>query len=86
MGVLLSALIVRVDVPELFEASVIVVGMRDVFGPEGETVTERVRVPLKLFRFVRVMSEDVVEDAARVSVFGLAEMEKSETMTGIEIL
>lgn len=82
----MSALIVRVDVPELFGVKVIVAGLRDALGPDGETVTERVRVPLKLFRFVRVISEDVVEDAARLSVLGLAEMEKSETMTGIEIL
>jgi len=79
-------LIVRVDVPELFGVRAIVVGLRDAFGPEAETVTERVKVPLKLFKLVRVTREDVVEDEARLTVFGLAEMEKSDTIIGIEML
>ncbi len=86
MGVLLSVLMVRVDVPELLGIRVILVGVRDAFGPEGEMITERVKVPLKPFKLVRVTSEDTVEDRARLSVVGLAEMEKSDTMTGIEML
>ncbi len=84
----MSALTVRVDVREPLGVRVIVVVLRDAFRPEGETgemVTERVTFPLKLFRLVRVTSEDTVEDWLRLSVFGLADMEKSNTITGIEI-
>ncbi len=76
---------VRVEVPELPGVRVIVVVLRDAFGPEGEMVTERVKVPLR-FKLVRVMSEDAVEDWWRLSVLGLPEKEKSETMTGMEIV
>ena len=79
-------MMVRVDVPELLGVRMMVVGLRDAFGPEGEIVTVRVMVPLKPFKLVRVTSEGAVEDRERFSVVGLAEIEKSDTTIGIEIL
>ncbi len=77
---------VNVDLPSLLGVRMTVVVLSDAFGPEGEMVTERVTVPLKPFKLERVTSEDVVEDRARLRVVGLAEMVKSETMTGSDTL
>ncbi len=67
--------------PELLGVRMMVVVLKDAFGPEGEMVTERVTVPLKPFKLVRVTSEDTAEDRARLRELGAALMEKSETMT-----
>jgi len=59
--------------------------LNDVFGPDvGETTVERVMVPAKPFRLVRVIRAVPDVPRGRVSEDGLIEMEKSDTMTRIE--
>ncbi len=59
--------------------------LNDVFGPDvGETTVERVMVPAKPFRLVRVIRPVPDVPRGRVSEDGLIEMEKSDTMTRIE--
>ena len=70
----------RVDVPEPSELRVTSVGLREVLGPVGVIVAESVTAPLKPLRLLRVMSDEAVDDLRRLREFGLAVIEKSETI------
>ena len=89
IGVFFNALTVRTGFDEPPDTSVTEVGVREVFGPEGDTVAERLMVPLNPFMLVRVRLE--VPDELREIVIeeGLAAIEKSganltETITTLE--
>ena len=55
-------------------------GFRDAVGPEGETVEERLTVPVKPPVLVREMLDVADDPGAMVIDEGLAEMRKSATM------
>lgn len=82
IGVLCTALTLRVEVPCPPGVRVTDELLSDVFGPcVGETAVERVTVPVNPLRLVSVIR--LVPDAprGRLSEDGLMEMEKSDTMT-----
>jgi len=56
---------------------VLLVGDRDAVGPATGMIVERVTLPVKLFRLVRVTEEVVEEPGCMVIVVGLAVVEKS---------
>jgi len=85
MGVLCNALTLSVEVLCPPDVRVTDELLNDVFGPDvGETTVERVMVPAKPFRLVRVIRPVPDVPRGRVSEDGLIEMEKSDTMTRIE--
>ena len=85
MGVLCNALTLSVEVLCPPDVRVTDELLSDVFGPDvGETTVERVMVPAKPFRLVRVIRPVPDVPRGRVSEDGLIEMEKSDTMTRIE--
>ena len=85
MGVLCNALTLSVEVVCPPDVRVTDELLSDVFGPDvGETTVERVMVPAKPFRLVRVIRPVPDVPRGRVSEDGLIEMEKSDTMTRIE--
>ena len=55
--------------------------LREVLRLEAETDSDRVTVPLKPFKLVTVMVENVVDDLETVREDGFALMRKSDTMT-----
>ena len=68
---------VRVEVPVLPDDSVRLVGFRDAVGPAGETVEDRLTVPVKPPALVSEMV-DVADDPGETFIdAGLAEMLKS---------
>ena len=71
---------VRVEVPVLLDDSETEAGFRDAVGPEGETVEERLTVPVKPPVLVREMLDVADDPGAMVIDEGLAEMRKSATM------
>ncbi len=72
---------VRVEVPELLGLKVMEVALREVLGLVGVTDSDSVTVPVNPLRLVSVMRDEVVDDRGRLRAFGLAVMEKSETIT-----
>jgi len=89
IGVFFNALTVRTGFVEPPDTSVTEVGVKEVFGPEGDTVAERFTVPLNPFMLVRVKLEVPDELCEIVIEEGLAAIEKSganltETMTTLE--
>ncbi len=82
----MSALTLRVDVPDPPGFRVTDVVLRDSLGPVGETVAERLTVPLNPLTLVRVMSDVTVEPAGILSELGLEAMEKSVTATAMEVV
>lgn len=54
------------------------VGFNDELRPDGELAEDRVTVPAKLFRLVRVIVEVAVDPALTLIEAGLAPMPKSE--------
>ena len=70
----------RVEVPVLPDDSETEAGFRDTVGPEGETVEERLTVPVKPPMLVNEMVEVADDPGAMVIDEGLAEMRKSATM------
>ncbi len=82
----MSALTLRVDVPDPPGCRVTDVVLRDSLGPVGETVAERLTVPLNPLMLVRVMSDVAVEPAGRLTELGLEAMEKSVTATAMEVV
>jgi hypothetical protein len=83
-GSFLRALTLRVEVPDPPGVKVTVVVLRESLGPMGETVAERLTVPLNPLMLVRVISDVAVEPLGRLSELGLADMEKSVTATAME--
>jgi len=71
---------VRVEVPVLPDDSETEAGFRDTVGPEGETVEERLTVPVKPPMLVREILDVADDPGATVIDEGLAEMRKSATM------
>ena len=85
IGVLCSALTLRVDVPWPPDVRVTDEPLSDVFGPDvGETVADRLMVPVNPFRLVTVIRLVPDVPRGRLRDDGLMEMEKSDTMTRIE--
>ena len=85
IGVLCCALTLSVEVLCPPDVRVTVELLSDVLGPEvGETVVERVTVPVNPLRLVRVIRLVPDEPRGRPSEDGLTEMEKSDTMTAME--
>jgi len=85
MGVLCNALTLSVEVLCPPDVRVTDELLSDVFGPDvGETTVERVMVPAKPFKLVRVIRPVPDVPRGRVSEDGLIEMEKSDTMTRTE--
>ena len=70
----------RVEVPVLPDDSVTVAGFRDAVGPVGETVEDRLTVPVKPPMLAREMLDVADDPGATVIDEGLAEMRKSATM------
>ncbi len=75
------------DVPDAPEARVKLVGVQVAVSPvTGETVLDRVKVPVNPLRLVRVTVEVPVDPTGKVTIVGLAMMLKSGgaiTLTGI---
>jgi len=71
---------VRVEVPVLPDDSVTVAGFRDAVGPVGETVEDRLIVPVKPPMLVNEMVEVADDPGGTFIDAGLAEMRKSATM------
>ena len=85
-GSFFSVLTLRVDVPDPPGFRVTDAVLSDSLGPVGETVAERLTVPLNPLMLVRVMSDVTVEPAGRLSELGLEAIRKSVTATAIEIV
>ena len=84
-GVLCNALTLSVDVPWPPDVKVIDELLKDVFGPDvGETVAERLTVPVNPFRLVTVIRLVPDVPRGRLRDDGLIEIGKSDTMTRIE--
>jgi len=82
----LTVMTALVDPPDI---NVTEVGLDDVFGPEGDTVAERLTIPLNPFMLVRVRLDVPDELCEMVIEEGLAATEKSgesltETWTMVE--
>src|SRR5438132_11645311 len=75
--VMVNALTVRTGFVEPPDTSVTEVGVKEVFGPEGDTVAERFMVPLNPFMLVRVRLEVRDELCEIVIEEGLAAIENS---------
>ena len=75
----------RVEVPVLPDDSVTVAGFRDAVGPVGETVEDRLIVPVKPPMLVREILDVADDPGATVIDEGLAEMPKSATMRLTEL-
>src|SRR6266480_3939165 len=85
IGVLCNALMLSVDVPWPPEVRVTDELLNDVLGPDvGETVAERLMVPVNPFRLVTVIRLLPDVPRGRLKEDGLTDMEKSDTMTRIE--
>ena len=89
IDVFFRALTVRTALVEPPDTNVTEVGLNDVFGPEGDTVAEKLTVPLNPFMLVRVRLEVPDELCEIVIEEGLAAIEKSgesltETWTMVE--
>src|SRR5438445_5520292 len=85
IGVLCSALTLSVDVPWPPDVRVTDELLNEVFGPDvGETVADRLMVPVNPFRLVTVIRLVPDVPRGRLRDDGLMEMEKSDTMTRIE--
>ena len=83
--VLCSALTLSVDVPWPPDVRVTDELLNEVFGPDvGETVADRLMVPVNPFRLVTVIRLVPDVPRGRLRDDGLMEMEKSDTMTRIE--
>jgi hypothetical protein len=68
---------VRVEVPLEPDARVMLEGLSETDGPEGDIAAERLVVPEKPFRLVSVIVLVPDEPGERLIEDGLAEMEKS---------
>ena len=85
IGVLCNALTLSVDVPWPPDVRVTDELLNDVLGPDvGETVAERLMVPVNPFRLVTVIRLLPDVPRGRLRDDGLIEIEKSDTMTRIE--
>ena len=86
IGVLCSSLTLSVDVPWPPDVRVTDELLNDVLGPDvGETVAERLMVPVNPFRLVTVMRLLPDVPRGRLRDDGLIEIEKSDTMTRMEM-
>ena len=68
---------VRVEAPLEPDARVVLEGLSETDGPDGDAAAERFVVPVKLFRLVSVIVLVPDEPGERLIEVGLAEMEKS---------
>src|SRR6266700_1176518 len=85
IGVLCNALTLSVDVHWPNDVRVTDELLNDVLGPDvGETVAERLMVPVNPFRLVTVMRLLPDVPRGRLREDGLTDMEKSDMMTRIE--
>ena len=75
----------NVDVPLLPAETVTVLGFTAKVGPLGEMVGERVTVPAKAPRLMTVIVEVLEAPRAIENEEGLDEIEKSTTLTEIEV-
>ncbi len=71
-------LTVRVDVPDPPEISVMLPGLREAVGPDGETAADSETVPAKPLRLCSAIVDVAEEPAVKLSDVGLAAMVKSE--------
>ncbi len=67
---------VRIDVPEAPGASVMLVGLKDTPGPEGEMLAVKATEPEKPCRLVTVIVDELEAPASTVMGEGLAVMAK----------
>jgi hypothetical protein len=67
----------RVELPPLFAVKLTIVGFRLADGPEGVTLFDRLTVPEKLLRLVRLMVDVAEEPCGRLREDGFAERVKS---------
>ena len=86
IGVLCNALTLSVDVPWAPDVRVTEELLNEVLGPEvDETVAERLMVPVNPFRLVTVIRLLPDVPRGRLRDDGLIEIEKSDTMTRMEM-
>lgn len=69
-----------VDVPVPPAERETLVGFAERLSPAGELVGDRVTVPAKLLRLVRVIVEVAVDPALKLRVVGFAKIEKSAAL------
>jgi hypothetical protein len=67
----------RVELPPLFAVKLTIVGFRLADGPEGITLSDRLTVPEKLLRLVRLMVDVAEEPCGRLREDGFADSTKS---------
>src|SRR5207245_9190955 len=85
IGVVCNSLTLRGDVPWPPDVRVTDELLNDVLGPDvGDTVAERLMVPVNPFRLVTVIRLLPDVPRGRLRDDGLIEIEKSDTMTRIE--